>query len=50
MPADIRDRYQYHTEANMDRLVAAGYVIPFTPLELAVEDYVNHYLVGHTFL
>jgi hypothetical protein len=25
-------------------------VIPFTPLELAVEDYVNHYLVGHTFL
>ena len=50
MPADIRDRYQYHTEANMDRLVAAGYVIPFTPLELAVEDYVNHYLEGHTYL
>jgi len=50
MPSDIRDRYQYHTEANMDRLVAAGYVIPFTPLELAVEDYVNRYLVGHTFL
>jgi len=50
MPADIRDRYQYHTEANMDRLVAAGYVIPFTPLELAVEDYVNHYLAGHTYL
>jgi ADP-L-glycero-D-manno-heptose 6-epimerase len=50
MPADIRDRYQYHTEANMDRLVAAGYVIPFTPLELAVEDYVNHYLEGHAYL
>jgi len=50
MPTDIRDRYQYHTEANMDRLVAAGYVIPFTPLELAVEDYVNHYLAGHTYL
>ncbi len=50
MPADIRDRYQYHTEANMDRLMAAGYVIPFTPLELAVEDYVNHYLAGHTYL
>ena len=50
MPADIRDRYQYHTEADTSRLLAAGYNLPFSPLELAVEDYVNHYLVGGAYL
>jgi len=50
MPMDIRDKYQYHTEANMERLVAAGYRIPFTPLEVAVDDYVKNYLNSMQYL
>jgi ADP-L-glycero-D-manno-heptose 6-epimerase len=50
MPSDIRDRYQYHTQADMSRLVAAGYKIPFTPLEIAVEDYVSNYLSAQRYL
>jgi len=44
MPANLRNQYQYYTEARMERLRAAGYDAPFTPLEAAVEDYVMHYL------
>jgi ADP-L-glycero-D-manno-heptose 6-epimerase len=44
MPAELAGRYQRHTEARMERLRAAGYDAPFTPLEAAVEDYVTHYL------
>lgn len=43
-PADIRDKYQYFTEAKMDKLRAAGYVKPFTTLESAVAEYVQGYL------
>lgn len=50
MPLDIRDRYQYHTEADTTRLVEAGYTLPFTPLEVAVADYVHGYLVPHRYL
>jgi ADP-L-glycero-D-manno-heptose 6-epimerase len=50
MPLDIRDKYQYHTQANMDRLVAAGYKLPFTPLEIAVDDYVKNYLISGQYL
>ncbi|MBN2614411.1 MAG: ADP-glyceromanno-heptose 6-epimerase [Bacteroidales bacterium] len=45
-PEDIRDKYQYFTEANMKKLKNAGYEIPFTSLEEGVTDYVRHYLVG----
>jgi ADP-L-glycero-D-manno-heptose 6-epimerase len=45
MPADIRDNYQYHTEAAMGRLRAAGYAEPFRSLEAGVRDYVRNYLV-----
>lgn len=45
MPADIRDKYQYFTEARMERLRAAGYAKAFTPLESAVEEYVQGYLI-----
>lgn len=45
MPEDIRDTYQYFTEANMAKLKAAGYTQPFTSLEDGVHDYVVHYLV-----
>ncbi|WP_416441458.1 ADP-glyceromanno-heptose 6-epimerase [Phnomibacter sp. MR] len=44
MPEDIRDKYQYFTEANMDKLRKAGYSEPFTSLEEGVDDYVRHYL------
>jgi ADP-L-glycero-D-manno-heptose 6-epimerase len=44
MPEGIRDKYQYHTEADMSRLAEAGYDRPFTPLEAGVADYVGRYL------
>lgn len=44
-PADIRDKYQYFTEANMSKLQSIGYSIPFHTLEEGVEDYVKNYLV-----
>ena len=44
MPPAIRDKYQYFTEARMDRLQAAGYPRPLTPLEEGIDDYVSRYL------
>ena len=44
MPEDIRDKYQYFTEADMHKLQAAGYPEPFFSLENGVEDYVRSYL------
>jgi ADP-L-glycero-D-manno-heptose 6-epimerase len=43
-PIDIRDKYQYFTEATMEKLKSIGYVRPFTTLEEGVKDYVQHYL------
>ncbi len=43
-PIDIRDKYQYFTEARMDKLINAGYQKPFTKLEEGVDDYVRNYL------
>jgi ADP-L-glycero-D-manno-heptose 6-epimerase len=44
MPEDIRDKYQYFTEANMTKLLSAGYDDEFYSLEEGVEDYVRNYL------
>ena len=44
MPIDIRDKYQYFTEANMQKLKAAGYTDAFYTLEEGVDDYVRNYL------
>lgn len=44
MPEDIRDKYQYFTEANMQKLHKAGYDQPFYSLEEGVDDYVRNYL------
>lgn len=44
IPEDIRDKYQYFTEADTRRLLAAGYHGGFTPLEEAVREYVTQYL------
>lgn len=43
-PEDIRDKYQYFTEANMQKLINIGYSKPFHTLEEGVQDYVSHYL------
>ena len=43
-PADIRDNYQYYTQANMAKLAAIGYHEPFTELEDGVHEYVTQYL------
>lgn len=48
-PIDIRETYQYFTEANMQKLIAAGYEAGFTELEEAVEDYVQNYLQFHRY-
>ena len=48
-PLDIRDKYQYFTEANMARLRSIGYDRPFTSLEDGVADYVRNYLSTGTY-
>ena len=49
-PADIRDKYQYFTEAKMQKLKAIGYDIPFHTIEQGVSDYVNNYLAKNNYL
>ncbi|HEY4936810.1 MAG TPA: ADP-glyceromanno-heptose 6-epimerase [Puia sp.] len=44
IPEDIRDKYQYFTEARMEKLIAAGYTEPFYSLEAGIMDYVKKYL------
>ena len=46
IPEDIRDKYQYFTEANMRKLKAVGYEKAFTNLENGVKDYVQNYLLN----
>jgi len=48
-PVDIRNKYQYFTEANMAKLITAGYNKPFTSLEDGVKDYVNNYLSSNSY-
>ncbi len=43
-PEDIRDKYQYFTEADMSKLHRAGYPENFTALEGGIADYVREYL------
>jgi ADP-L-glycero-D-manno-heptose 6-epimerase len=49
MPEDIRDKYQYFTEARMEKLAAAGYTDSFYSLENGVMDYVKNYLSNHNY-
>lgn len=44
-PEDIRDKYQYFTEAEMSKLRSIGYTKAFHTLEQGVEDYVKGYLI-----
>lgn len=45
MPEHLRDRYQYHTQADLTRLRKAGYTAEATPLRTAVADHIQNYLI-----
>lgn len=49
IPMDIREKYQYFTEAEMSKLRSIGYSKPFTSLEDAIGEYVQAYLVTKTY-
>lgn len=44
-PEDIRDTYQYFTEADLTKLNQAGYNQPFRELEHGIDDYVKRHLI-----
>lgn len=44
-PVEIRDKYQYFTEANIQKLRSIGYTKPMTELEDGVADYVKNYIM-----
>jgi ADP-L-glycero-D-manno-heptose 6-epimerase len=46
MPETLRDRYQYHTQAVMNKLMQAGYPIAFKSLEDGICDYIQNYLMS----
>ena len=48
-PEDIRDKYQYFTEANMSKLRRIGYDKEFYALEKGVEEYVKNFLKTQSF-
>jgi ADP-L-glycero-D-manno-heptose 6-epimerase len=48
-PIDIRDKYQYFTEADMRKLFAAGYTTPLYSLEEGVKEYVSDYLLQNNY-
>jgi len=50
MPVELRAKYQYSTEASIDRLRGTGYKAPISPLADAVHDYVTRYLVPNRHL
>lgn len=50
IPEDIRDKYQYFTEADMQKLIKTGYNKPFRALKEGVKDYVVNYLIPHKYL
>lgn len=50
MPENLRDKYQYFTQADIGKIRRAGYTAPITSLEDAVREYVREYLVPGRFL
>ncbi|MDD3132139.1 MAG: ADP-glyceromanno-heptose 6-epimerase [Bacteroidales bacterium] len=49
-PEDIRDKYQYYTQADMNKVRDYGYSRTFTSLEAGVDDYVKNYLMQSRYL
>jgi len=47
MPGSLRGKYQYHTEADMQKLQKAGYHQPFTSLEDGIKDYMQKEISEH---
>ncbi len=45
-----RARYQYFTQAEMQKLRSIGYEQPFTRLEVGIQDYVQNYLLSGAYL
>jgi ADP-L-glycero-D-manno-heptose 6-epimerase len=43
-PVDIRETYQYFTEATMSKVRGTGFIEPFWSLEDGIKDYVQQYL------
>lgn len=50
MPEDIRNNYQYFTEADETRLIHSGYNLGFSDFNLAVKDYVQEYLMKNAYM
>lgn len=49
-PEDIRDKYQYFTEAQMTKLFDSGYILPFSTLEQGIDDYVKYFLLNELYI
>jgi ADP-L-glycero-D-manno-heptose 6-epimerase len=49
IPEDIRDKYQYFTQADISKLISAGYTEPFYALHSGIQDYVCSYLAGNLY-
>jgi ADP-L-glycero-D-manno-heptose 6-epimerase len=50
LPPEIADRYQYFTEAKIDKIKKAGYSNKSSSLENGVADYVKNYLMKNLYL
>ncbi|MBN1404955.1 MAG: NAD-dependent epimerase/dehydratase family protein, partial [Candidatus Omnitrophica bacterium] len=50
MPDNIKEKYQYFTQADISKLRKAGYKNQITPLGESVHDYVQNYLIPHSHL
>ncbi len=48
-PEDIRDKYQYFTQAEMEKLRNAGYQQPFYSLEEGIDEYLQAYLIAGSY-
>jgi ADP-L-glycero-D-manno-heptose 6-epimerase len=48
-PEDIREKYQYFTEASMNKLRKAGYDENFFSIEKGIDDYVKNFLLSHSY-
>ena len=48
-PNDIRNSYQYFTEANMEKLISSGYKDGFTTIEDGISDYVQNFLSSNNY-
>ena len=50
LPEHLKEKYQYFTEANMDKIKKASFNSSIASLEHGVADYVKNYLLGKQFL